>query len=115
MKSIKNFFAFTIVMILFFMLVTSLVLANPISEVSRPKAKADLKASLLETYGNSYSTVEMLLEAGMEAYDTLAALPSNSVNNGILKRLKKTYYPHFSTILLLYEADKKSYDNLNRE
>ncbi len=106
MKSIKNFFAFTIVTILFFMLVTSLVFANPISEVSRPKAKADLKAKL-KTCGSSYSTIEMLLEAGMEDYDTLAALPSNSVNNGILIRLKKTYYPYFSTILTLYEADKK--------
>jgi len=102
MKPFKIFFAFTIVTILLFMLVTSLVFANPFSEVSRPKAKADLKASLLETYGSSYSTVEMLLEAGMEAYETLAVLPSNSVNNGILKRLKKTYYPHFSTILMLY-------------
>ena len=100
---------------LFFILVTPSVFANPISEVSRPKARANLKASLLETYGDSYSTVEMLLEAGMEDYDTLATLPSNSVNNGILKRLKKTYYPHFSTILMLYEANKKSYDNLNRK
>ena len=106
MKSIKNFIAFMIVTILFFMLVTTLVFANPISEVSRPKAKGDLKAKL-KSCGNSYSTIEILLEAGMEDYDTLAALPSNSVNNGILKRLKKAYYPYFPTILKLYEADKK--------
>lgn len=66
----------------------SSVLANPISEISRSKAKADLKRELLKTYGSSYSTVEMLLKAGMKDYDTLCTIPDNSVNNGILRELK---------------------------
>jgi hypothetical protein len=90
------------------------VLANPISEVSQYAAREDLKNSLKSRYGNSYSTIEMLLNAGMESYDELIAIPDNSVNNGILRDLKDRYYPSFSTILMLYKANKKSYDNLNK-
>jgi hypothetical protein len=88
--------------------------ANPISEVSRDKAKADLKAELLDTYGSNYSTVEMLLTSGMADFETLIDIPDDPVYNGILTELKETYYPNFSTILMLYESNKKSYDNLNK-
>lgn len=93
---------------------SSVVLANPISEVNRYTAKQDLKSSLMSRYGNSYTTIEMLLDAGMEAYDELCNIPDNSVNDGILRDLKSRYYPSFSTILMLYKANKKSYDNLNK-
>ena len=88
--------------------------ANPVCDVNRSQAKNDLKQELLGRYGNSYSTVEMLLKAGMRDYDTICNLPSNSVNNGILRDLKSRYYPSFSTIYMLYKANKKSYDELNR-
>ena len=97
------------------MLMTSSVFANPISEVNRSQAQADLKAELLKTYGSSYSTVEMLLNAGMRDYDTLISIPENSINNDIIKELKNTYYPSFSTILMLYKANKESYDKLNKQ
>jgi len=111
----KKYFSFTIIAMFFLLFATSFVSANPISEVSRSKAVADLKAELLKTYGSSYSTVEMLLNAGMKAYDTLISIPDNSVNNDILRELTKTYYPSFSTILMLYKANKESYDKLNKQ
>jgi len=85
---------------------------NPIVAVSRSKAKADLKASLMETYGSSYSTIEMLLNAGMEDYDKLCEIPSSSVNDKILKELFDTYYPSFSTICMLFKANKESFNKL---
>jgi hypothetical protein len=86
--------------------------SNPVSSISRYKAKSDLKASLLKDYGNNYTTIEMLLNAGMEAYDKLTKIPNTNVNNGILKDLVKDYYPNFSTIQMLFEANKKSYKKL---
>lgn len=94
-------------------LFASVCQANPVCEVNPAKAKEDLKQELLGRYGNSYSTVKMLLDAGMRDYDTLCQLPENFVNNGILLDLKARYYPSFSTILILYKANKKSYDELN--
>lgn len=94
-------------------LLASVCQANPVCEVNRTKAKEDLKQELLVRYGNSYSTVKMLLDAGMRDYETLCQLPENSVNNGILRDLKDRYYPSFSTILMLYKANKKSYDELS--
>lgn len=91
----------------------STVQANPVCDVDRGKANSDLKQSLLITYKNSYSTVSMLLKAGMNDYDTICNISNNSINNGILRNLKSTYYPSFSTILMLYKANKKSYDELN--
>jgi hypothetical protein len=88
--------------------------ANPVCETSRTQAKEDLKQSLLNRYGNSYSTVEMLLKSGMESYDTICKIPENSINNGILRDLNNRYYPSFSTILMLYKSNKKSYDELNK-
>lgn len=86
--------------------------SNPISSINRDKAKSDLKASLLKDYGNNYTTIEILLKAGMEAYDILTKIPNTNVNNGILKDLIKDYYPNFSTIQMLFEANKKSYEKL---
>ncbi len=103
-----------ILAIIFCFSLSNAVLANPISEVSRYTAKEDLKNSLKSRYGNSYSTIEMLLNAGMKAYDEICTIPENSVNNGILRDLKDRYYPSFSTILMLYKSNRKSYDNLNK-
>lgn len=112
MKSQKTIKIF---MLLFFMCIVYSIaaLANPISDVNRSKAKNDLKKSLTETYGNSFSTIEMLLEAGMRDYDLLCDLPENSVSNGVLQELKNTYYPSFSTILMLYKSNMESYQRLN--
>ena len=103
-----------IIMIVCFGLFASVCQANPVCEVNRGQAKEDLKKELLGRYRNSYSTVEMLLKAGMRDYDALCQIPDNSVNNGILGDIKARYYPSFSTILMLYKANKKSYDELNR-
>lgn len=86
--------------------------ANVVCNVSRSTAKQDLKESLLNTYGSSYSTVKMLLDAGMNDYDNICKLPDNSVNNRILKNLNSTYYPSFSTIYMLYKANIKDYNEL---
>ncbi|MGE4490579.1 MAG: hypothetical protein AB7E95_13640 [Kiritimatiellales bacterium] len=88
-------------------------MANPVSAISRSKAKADLKASLEKDYGSNYSTIEMLLNAGMEAYDGLCKVPDTTVNNNILRDLLKDYYPSFSTIQMLYKANKDAHDRLN--
>ena len=88
--------------------------ANPVCNVSRSRAQEDLKKELLDRYANHYSTVEMLLNAGMKDFDTLCKIPNTSVDDGILQDLKTRYYPNFSTILMLYKANRKSYDNLNK-
>jgi hypothetical protein len=85
---------------------------NPVARVSRSKAKEDLKQDLLKTYGDSYSTVKMLLDAGMRDYDKLIRIPSSEVSDGVLNDLMGTYYPSFSTILMLYESNMKSYNEL---
>lgn len=113
MKLIKAL-SVLVLSIIFYCSLSNAILANPISDVNRYKAKEDLKSSLISRYGNSYTTIEMLLDAGMKAYDELCTIPDNSVNNGILRDLKDKYYPSFSTILMLYKANKKSYDNLNK-
>lgn len=104
---------FVFVVILLFMY-TSALLANPISEIPRSKAKTDLQASLEKDYAPSYSTVEMLLNKGMEDYDKLCAVPDSPINNSILKDLMNDYYPSFSTILMLFEHNKESYERLNK-
>ena len=86
--------------------------ANVVCDVPRSTAKQDLKESLLNTYGSSYSTVKMLLDAGMNDYDNICRLPDNSVNNRILKNLNSSYYPSFSTIYMLYKANIKDYNSL---
>ena len=101
---------FTIVSLVFML---SSAQANVVCDVPRSTAKEDLKESLLNTYGSSYSTVKMLLDAGMKDYDNICRLPDNSVNNRILKNLNSTYYPSFSTIHMLYKANIKDYNALN--
>jgi hypothetical protein len=113
MKLIKVLSIFVLA-IIFCCSFSNTIFANPISEISRHTAKEDLKNSLKSRYENSYSTIELLLNKGMEAYDKLCAISDNSINNGILGDLKDRYYPSFSTILLLYKSNKKSYDNLNK-
>ena len=85
---------------------------NPIARIDRAMAKEDLKKELLDTYEDSYSTVEMLLKGGMRDFDTLSKIPSSEVSDGVLKDLVDTYYPSFSTILMLYESNMKSYKNI---
>lgn len=88
--------------------------SNPACQVGRDQARDDLKKTLLARYGNHYSTVEMLLEAGMRDYGELCATPSNAVDEEILSNLSSRYYPSFSTILMLYKRDRASYERLNR-
>ncbi len=88
---------------------------NPISVIDRTKAKNDLKESLLRKYGDSYSTIKLLLDSGMKAYEYLCEIPSNSINNGILAKLNREYYPNFSTIEMLYKSNIKAYSELNLE
>ncbi|MGO9019136.1 MAG: hypothetical protein ACLQVJ_12395 [Syntrophobacteraceae bacterium] len=103
------------IVIFIVILISSFVFANPISSINRSKAEEDLKNSLMATYGNSYSTVEMLLNAGMKAYDELCAVQDNAINNGILHDLVTTYYPSFSTIQMLYKSNIESYMRLNKQ
>lgn len=91
------------------------VMANPVSDISRSKAKADLKASLEKKYNNSYSLIETLLNAGMKSYDELCDVPDTKVDNDILEGLLKKYYPSFSLIQTLYDSNKKSYERLHAE
>lgn len=93
--------------------IISVVYANPISEISRNRARQDIKRELKDRYGSSYSTIEMLLKSNMEDYDKLCDIPDTSVNNKILKDLKERYYPSFSTILMLFKSNKESYENLH--
>ena len=88
-------------------------MANPVSDISRSKAEADLKASLEKKYNNSYSLIETLLNSGMQAYDELSKEPDTNVNNDILNSLLKKYYPSFSLIQTLYDSNKASYDRLH--
>ena len=85
---------------------------NPIADMDRADAAADLKASLLDRYKNNYSTVERLLKAGMRDFDILSEIPGSEVSDGVLIELTDRYYPSFSTILRLYKANMKSYENL---
>lgn len=87
---------------------------NPIQKIDRNTAYNDLKNHLLNKYSGHYSTVELLLKAGMKDYDSMCRIPPDTINNQILSKLISRYYPSFSTIYLLYKSNKKSYDNLNK-
>jgi len=87
--------------------------SNPACQVSEEQARSDLAASLSATYENAFSTQKMLLNAGMEKFRLLCAIPSEPVSDGVLKDLTATYYPSFSTIHLLYESNMKSYRELH--
>ncbi|MFZ3047447.1 MAG: hypothetical protein WA151_16180, partial [Desulfatirhabdiaceae bacterium] len=93
---------------------TTGIQTNPIGMIDRNTAYSDLKNHLLKKYPASYSTVELLLNSGMDDYDSMCQIPPDTINNQILSKLSDKYYPSFSTIFLLYKANKKSYDNLNR-
>ncbi|MEA3387117.1 MAG: hypothetical protein U9Q66_01715 [Patescibacteria group bacterium] len=103
----------TINKVIFLALFLSTAQANVVCDMPRDQAKSDLKQNLLNRYGSSYSTVNMLLKAGMRDYDTICKVPNNSISNGILKDLNSRYYPSFSTILMLYKSNIKSYNELN--
>ena len=99
----------TINKVIFLALFLSTAQANVVCDTPRDQAKSDLKQNLLNRYGSSYSTVNMLLKAGMRDYDTICKVPNNSISNGILKNLNSRYYPSFSTILMLYKSNIKSF------
>jgi len=101
-----------IVVTLMLCMFVSNALASPSYCQNETAAKEDLKQSLLKTYGNSFSTVKMLLDAGMRDYGKICALPNDQVRQGILSDLNNTYYPSFSTIFMLYEANYKDYQAL---
>jgi uncharacterized protein YqiB (DUF1249 family) len=103
-----------IMLIMCIALLVSAAWANPVSEISRPKAKADLKAELEQRYESNYSIIEKLLKNGMENYDELCKIPDTKVNNNILKNLMNRHYPNFSIIMKLYESNKKAYERLNK-
>lgn len=89
---------------------------NPVFRLSEySTAQNDLKRHLMNRYGDSYSTIELLLNAGMKDYKTLCALKSHPVGNRILTNLKTRYYPSFSTIKLLYKSNVESYNRLNSD
>jgi chromosome segregation ATPase len=87
---------------------------NPVCSQSQSKARLDIKTALTKKYDGHYSTINMLLEANMEAYDKLCHLTMTEPGYKVLKNLNDRYYPHFSTILMLYESNMKAYENLNQ-
>ena len=97
-----------------FVVLTTTASANPVSDISRYQAEADLKADLMQRYGSSYNTILMLLDARMKAYDELCQVEDDPVNKQILEDLLKRYYPSFSTIQMLFKSNREAYDRLNR-
>ena len=91
------------------------IYANPVCGAGasdRAKAKEDLKKELLADYEDSYSTVKMLLKAGMKDYDKICKIRSTLINNEILEGLKADYYPSFTTIYMLFKDNKEAYTEL---
>lgn len=86
--------------------------ANPIADIPRSKAQADCKAELMQRYKGSWSTIEMLLERHMAAYDDLARIPDSPASNEILDDLTRRYYPSFGAIKTLYESNMDSYNRM---
>ena len=95
-------------------LLSSAYAGNPACQVSEPQARSDLASSLGDRYPNSYSTQKQLLDAGMDAFRALCAIPSDPVSDGILKDLDHRYYPSFNTIQMLYESNMEAYTELQR-
>ena len=88
--------------------------SNPACQVSESQARSDLAESLSARYPNAYSTQKMLLDAGMEKFGALCAIPSNPVSDGVLRDLNNRYYPSFNTIHMLYESNMEAYRGLHR-
>lgn len=95
--------------------IPSISIANPISDTPREQAYSDLKAKLSRQYPDRYTTIKLLLNSGMRAYDNLASIEDGEVSDRIMERLKDTYYPGFSAIWLLYRKEMESYRELNSE
>lgn len=87
--------------------------ANPISEVSRGRAKADLQKELERIFGGNYSSILRQLNKGMNDYDYLASLPESAASNKTLKELKRIFYPQFSSIRRQYDKNMAAYNELN--
>lgn len=94
-------------------LVGTVYAANPACQVSEAQARSDLAERLAAKYKDSYSTQKMLLDSGMEKFQKLCAIPSNSVSDGVLRKLNGKYYPNFGTIYMLYESNMKAYRELH--
>ncbi|MCF6178582.1 MAG: hypothetical protein L3J63_04215 [Geopsychrobacter sp.] len=101
-----------VILTILFCLLTSTAWASPDYCRSKSAAKEDLKQSLLARYGNSFSTVKMLLDSGVESYERLCSVPDDGVRQGIISKLNGRYYPAFSTIWMLYESNYKDYQAL---
>ncbi len=88
-------------------------LNNPVCQQDRSKAKSDIKASLSDKYDGHYSTISMLLDSNMKAYDRICIMNLTEPAQKSLSRLNRTYYPHFSTILLLHEKNMEAFEKLS--
>lgn len=93
-------------------LLASTAWANPVCQNGYEAAREDLKQSLLERYSNNFSTVKMLLDAGMKDYNSICEAPDDDVSQGIIENLHGRYYPNFSTIWMLYESNYADYQAL---
>ena len=87
---------------------------NPACQVSESQARSDLASSLSSRYPDSYTTQKLLLDAGMDSFRSLCAIPSDPVSDGILKDLNARYYPSFNTIQMLYKSNMEAYRDLQR-
>lgn len=97
-----------IVLVIFSLLITTCVSANPINTVSRAQAEQDLKSALIDKYAPHYSLIETLYVSNMEDYDKLSRVPESNLSNKILQDLKNRYYPHFGLIYILYKSNMDS-------
>ena len=88
--------------------------SNSVCRKSFSEAKDDIKKELIKKYDGHYSTIEMLLNANMDAYQNICNIPESDVSNKILDNLNNRYYPHFSTIYMLYKSNIESYRKLNQ-
>lgn len=87
---------------------------NPVCAVGRAQAEQDIQQELMNRYAPSYSTVEMLFETNMEAFDEICTYPASGTSAQVLQNLKNSYYPHFSTIQMLYQSHMESAGRLGR-
>jgi hypothetical protein len=88
--------------------------SNPVCAISRDKVSSDLKGYFANKYPDSYSTQEMLHNAGMKDYDYLCSLTMGNVEIGVINKVLSRYYPSMSTIKILFEHNMASYRRLHQ-
>jgi hypothetical protein len=99
--------------ILLFIVTTSY--ANPVCNVGREKARADLLKELTEIFAPNYSAIDSLLKSNMEDFDAICKLPDSQTSNEVLQFLKDIFYPFFSNIIDQYAEQMKSYQALHNQ